>query len=79
MAIKVKEGRWRCSYCNKEYDSVTKADSCRDAHDLVYVQLARSDVYRLLQFIFTKDDDVLTRSLLDSLRKIPLRSKDEIG
>jgi len=76
MAIK-SGGKYLCSYCYKPYTDPTKADSCRDNHDLIYVQISREDLARLMQFILTKDEEVLTESLVRSLKKIPLRKNKE--
>lgn len=69
MAIKTKQNKYKCSYCEREYVDPTKADLCRDGHDLVYVQMSRGDVNRLLQFIFTRDDSVLSSTAVRSLQK----------
>lgn len=69
MAIKLQDGRYRCSLCNKIYAKPLSADKCRDEHDIVYVQMLRSDLNRLLQFIYLKNDDLLTETLMNTLRK----------
>ncbi len=61
MAIKNKKGHWICSYCKKEYDQATDADTCRESHNLVYIALAQDDLNRLIQYIFTKDERLLNR------------------
>lgn len=69
MAIKKSNGKYACSYCHKEYALPTQADICRDGHDLVYVQLSREDVVRLLQFIATGEYKLLRPSLIRDLRR----------
>lgn len=68
MAIKTETG-WKCSYCSKQYTDPIKADTCREEHDLVYVQLPRSDLNRLINFIFTKEDRLLTENITKTLQK----------
>ena len=73
MAIKVKQQdgtfKYKCFYCNKLYIDPTKADQCRDEnHDLVYVPISRSDLELLINFIYTKDDSLLTESMIRSLK-----------
>lgn len=73
MAIKVKQKdgkyKYKCSWCDKVFPSAVEADAHRDQdHELVYVQMLRSDVSRLLQFIFTHNDRLITDTMLKSLR-----------
>jgi hypothetical protein len=69
MAVKLQDGRYKCQWCNKIYDHPLDADSCRDSHDIVYVPMLRSDVGRLLQFIMTHDEELITETLYNSLTK----------
>ena len=68
MAVKVLD-RWACSYCGTEYNTSTKADSCRDRHELIYVPLSKGDLNRLINFIYIRDDKLLTPTLISSLTK----------
>ena len=68
MAKKI--GRYYyCSYCNTEYSDPVRADSCREKHDLIYVALSRDDLNRLINFIHLGHDELLTESMVNSLRK----------
>jgi hypothetical protein len=69
VAHKTKKGKYTCSYCNKEYDTPTLADKCRDGHDLVFVPFSREDINRLAQFIVVKEDKLLTETLVKSILK----------
>jgi hypothetical protein len=69
MAIKLPDGRYKCSWCNKIYPDPTKADTCREKHDIVYVPMLRSDVNRLLQFMTTKDEKLITTTMYQSLQR----------
>lgn len=68
MAIKSGD-KYLCSYCNREYDDPFKADECRNKHDLLYVQISREDLSRLIQFLYTKNEKLLTPTLVESLEK----------
>lgn len=68
MAVKSRDG-WLCGYCGKPYPDATKADVCRDSHELIYVGLSATDLNRLLNFIATKNDAVLTESLIATLQR----------
>lgn len=74
MAIKVIQPdgsiRWKCSYCNKVYPQSSQADDCRDKnHDLVYIQMSRSDVDRLLKFLYMPQEELITETMVKSLRR----------
>jgi hypothetical protein len=68
MAYKTKTG-FSCSYCGKNYTTDILADSCRDRHELVYVQLSRTDLNRLINFIMLKDDSLITETLMKTLKR----------
>lgn len=68
MAVKVHTG-WACGYCGTVFTDPTKADACRDSHELIYVPFTKEDLNRLLQFIYLKNDELLTKSLMDTLQK----------
>jgi len=61
--------KYICSYCLKQYDQWQDADACRDGHDLIYVQISKYDLNRLLMFIQLKEDSLLTKTLIHSLYK----------
>ena len=67
MAIKLPDGKYKCSWCNKIYPDPSKADACRSNHDIVYVPMLRSDVNRLLMFIHTKDEKLIIGLRIQSL------------
>jgi len=68
MAIKTQYGTYLCGYCGKAYTSATKADECRDQHELIYIPLTKTDLSRLLQFLYTKNEELLTESLVNTLQ-----------
>ena len=69
VAIKLPDGRYKCSWCNKIYPDPSKADACRLDHDIIYVPMLRSDINRLLQFMVTKDEKLLTETMHNSLNR----------
>lgn len=58
---------YKCIYCKKEYSSITDAYNCAKRHDLVTVLFKRSDLINLIEFFYTKDENLLTESLIDSI------------
>jgi hypothetical protein len=68
MAVKVHNG-YRCGYCGALYNDAAKADFCRDSHELVYVQLTAKDLNSLLHFIYSRDEQFLTKSLMTALQR----------
>lgn len=69
MAIKLPDGSYKCSYCNKVYKDQVKADSCRENHNLVYVQLSVGELNSLMAFIYTKNEENLMPSTVMRLKK----------
>ena len=67
MAIKTKNGTYRCGYCGKEYSKDQEADTCKQSHNLVYLAISENDLSRLHKFLFFKDDNLLTESLLTQI------------
>lgn len=70
MAIKTKTG-YACGYCKKEYKgqtAISDANNCKESHNLIYIQLSKEDLHRLLMFIFSKDDSVLSETIVERLQ-----------
>jgi len=68
MTKKVISG-YECSICHKIHARDVYAVACEQSHEVVYVPFKSEDLFRLLQFIMTKDDSLITDSLLDTLNK----------
>ena len=60
---------YKCVYCNTEYNTSIEAVKCAQNHNLVVVYLTREDLMTLIRFLYSKDDSLLTESLIDSLMK----------
>lgn len=67
MAIKV-SGGYKCGYCKKLYPNQVEADGCKSSHNLIYVALSMEDLNRIIQFMYTKDDDLLGENLVQTLQ-----------
>lgn len=74
MVTKIEEG-WKCSICGDIYSTDILAVSCEQSHEYVYVPIKQSDLFRLMQFIITKDDALLTESLMKTLTKYSRKVK----
>ncbi len=59
MSIKTKDGKYQCFYCLKSYSSPVSADSCREEHDIAYLPLSRSDINKLLNYMFIPDPKII--------------------
>ena len=68
MAVKV-SGGYACGYCGKVFPNPIGADDCKTKHELIYVPITKSDLNRLINFIYLKDESLLTQSLIDTLSK----------
>lgn len=68
MAIKVGKNQYKCLFCDYIGPDPTNVDSHRDKeHDYLMIPMLREDLNRLIQFIFTKDDRLLTERLYTTL------------
>jgi len=67
--VKKTEYGYQCSICGTLYERDTYALSCEQSHDIVYVPLKSDDLYRLIQFLYTKEDSLLSKSLVETLMR----------
>jgi hypothetical protein len=70
MSIKTKNG-YACGYCKKEFTSntaISEAENCKESHSLIYVQLSKEDLQRLIMFIYSKNDEVLGDDIVERLQ-----------
>lgn len=68
MAIKLRNGKYACGYCKKEYADQVDAEICKDSHNLIYVAISKPDLQKLIMFIYNKDDTILPDSLVERLQ-----------
>jgi hypothetical protein len=68
MAITVKNG-YQCGYCGKFYTNPIAAENCKDSHNLIYVPFTKEDLNRLINFIYSKEEKLLTETLITTLQK----------
>lgn len=61
------EKKYRCLYCEKEYNSIKDRDKCIDLHDLIYVPMPKGDLNRILNFLMSKNEEYLSESLVKNL------------
>ena len=69
MAIKADYNRWQCGYCFKTYNRQVDADKCKETHDLIYVPLTSTEISRLVNFIYLKEDSLIPEGLVTKLQK----------
>jgi hypothetical protein len=58
---------YKCAVCGLTYTNSAMALSCEQAHDVIYVAFKRSDLFNLVNFLYTKDSTLLTESLVKTL------------
>jgi hypothetical protein len=68
MPKKTKHG-WECNICGELHRLEPWALSCEQGHEMILVKFKQDDLFKLIQFIYTKDDDLLTESLVKTLMK----------
>lgn len=69
MAIFKEKGKYLCSYCGKSFPRPLLADSCRESHDLVYIQMSRENLMRLIQFLYTQERSLLNPIIIRDLKR----------
>jgi len=72
MAIKVKDGVFKCFYCNEEYKTEREADECVLKHNLIYVPMTSEEINHLIRYIYEQQSPPI--ALIGRLKKI-MKSK----
>ena len=68
MALKI-NGKFKCIFCDYTHTSSGMVDAHRDTeHDYVLVPMLQDDLARLIQFMYTKEDGLITERLYVTLR-----------
>jgi hypothetical protein len=79
MAIKLKSGRYKCMLC--DFTALTPFEVDNEhtdkVHDYVLVPMLISELQRLMQFIMTKDDTLLTEELYTKIREYSRYRKEK--
>jgi len=69
MANNLGKGKWQCGYCDKIYVNMVEAEACRTSHELIYVPFTKTELGRLVQYLFIPEEGLLTEALVNKLRK----------
>jgi hypothetical protein len=69
VPIRIEFNEWKCKFCSMTYKLETMALACEQAHEVVFVPIYREDLQRLMQFILTKDERLITERLGQTLSK----------
>lgn len=76
--MKLKNGKYDCVFCEKQFDSPMEAYAHTvDSHDFVLVPMLKTDISRLLMYIFNpSNQEILPEGLVKRLQDL-LRHKKE--
>lgn len=74
MAIKVKEGKYKCFFCGEEYNTDIEADKCVLEHNLIYVPMTEQELNQFIMYIYELRDPPM--QLIQRLKNI---QKDRAG
>ena len=59
----------KCKYCSKVFEKQEQANECYINHDILFVPISRSDLNRLINFMYIGETKLLTKTLSDTLMK----------
>ncbi len=68
MAIKTRDGKFKCFFCGEKYPDAGKADDCVLGHKLVYVPMTVTEINQFIQYIYDLQEPPL--QLIGRLKKI---------
>lgn len=77
MVTKV-EDKYACSICNKLHSRDIYAIKCEQSHDIVYVPIPRGDLFKLVQFLYSGDSELLSKEIITLLLKYSKYSKGQV-
>ena len=60
---------WVCNSCGSVYQEEKWALYCEESHETVYVKFKKIDLFKLMQFIITKDDKLISSELMKTIQK----------
>jgi hypothetical protein len=52
-----------------KFETKKEAIACWDTHDIIYVPIASSDLSKLLNYLYSGEDGLLTRELMMTIRR----------
>ena len=55
------DNRWVCNICGSDYPREMDALSCEQSHDIILIKIKRSDLMMLIQYLYTGDQDILSK------------------
>jgi hypothetical protein len=69
MAIELKDGTFACSVCGEKYPLASKANACRDSHEMLYIPMTKTEVNRLMNAIILNQVELVPESVIETLRR----------
>jgi hypothetical protein len=59
-----------CTFCNTSFETEVELDNHKDkVHNVIYIPMSLEDLSHLLQFLYTGDKNLLTKSMVDTLQQ----------
>jgi hypothetical protein len=63
----VPDTSYKCAVCGELYRSEGGAQACVESHNTVYIKFTREELFKLIQFIYTKDSSLIPEDLMKKL------------
>jgi len=74
MAIRLPDGRFQCSICNKIHAKEIDAERCKISHEVLYIPMTRTELNRLIQALYLGKPELVPESLYETFRKFQIKA-----
>jgi len=57
-------------YCNRKYKDSKEAEKCYDSHDIVLMPIARTDLQKLLAYLYKPGPNLLNANIIHIMQRL---------
>jgi len=68
MDIKIKDNKYKCYFCEKNYKSEEESEKCFIEHNLIFVPMTAEELNHLMRYIYEQQNPPI--ELIERLKKI---------
>ncbi len=70
------EGKYKCSICGKTWETELYKISCEKGHNVIYIPMTKEQIFKLVQFFFTMDKELIPSGFVEMLMKFTRVKKE---